>query len=230
MAIKSVKQMQTALMAAGYDIDPLGADGDFSRDTIAAIKAFQRTKGLQGSGAIGPKTLALLFPGEHSSIDATPPWYANFMLKQGLHEKLDNDELKRYLKSDHQSLEDPAKQPWCGDAVQTAIALTLPDKILPSNPYWALNWAKFGVALDEPALGAILVFSKDGGGHVGFYSREDKTRCCVLSRNKANGISIAPVKESQLKAKRWPKSAPFFRGESVHISSVDEALTSVGMG
>lgn len=229
MAVKSVREIQTALIAAGYDIGPHGADGDFGRDTIAAVKAFQRAKGLQGSGVVGPKTMALLFPGDKEPVEAMPPWYANLLMKRGLHERLHNEELKKFLKSDGQTLGDPSELPWCGDAVQTAIALTLPDEVVPADPYWALNWRKFGIALEEPALGAILAFKRQGGGHVGFYAGEDDTHYFVLGGNQMHSISIAPVKKSQLKAIRWPKTVPTPRSGRIELASAEEALSNAGM-
>lgn len=230
MALKSIKEVQTALIAAGYDIGPNGADGDFGRDTIAGLKAFQRAKGLQGLGIIGPKTIALLFPGEKEHIEAVPPWYSSLLAKRGMHEKLNNKQLRDYLSSDGQTLGDPSKLPWCGDAVQTAIALTLPDEVVPSNPYWAQNWAKFGVALDEPALGAVLAFVRPGGGHVGFYAGEDATRYYVLGGNQRNSVSIAPVARKQCIGIRWPRTVPVPRGGRIRLSSAADALSSMGMG
>jgi uncharacterized protein (TIGR02594 family) len=230
MATKSIKEIQTALIAAGYDIGPNGADGDFGRDTIAGLKAFQRAKGLQGLGVVGPRTLALLFPGEKEQIEAVPAWYANLFAKRGLHEALDNKELREYLKSDKQALGDPSKLPWCGDAVQTAIALTLPDEIIPANPYWAQNWQKFGVAMEEPALGAILVFVREGGGHVGFYAGEDEKNYFVLGGNQKNSVSIAPVAKKQCIAVRWPRTVPLPRSGRIMMQSAAEALDNRAMG
>ena len=229
MSTKSIKDIQNALIAAGYDVGVHGADGDFGRDTIGAVKAFQRAKGLDGSGVVGAKTLALLFPGEQARVDSIPPWYANLMAKRGLHENLDNKELTDYLKSDGQALGDPSKLPWCGDAVQTAIALTLPDEILPSNPYWALNWVKFGVALSEPSLGAVLVFQRPGGGHVGFYAGENAKNYFVLGGNQKNSISVAPVAKAQCKGIRWPRTVPFPRSGKIEITSAQEALDNHAM-
>src|SRR2546427_450963 len=56
-----VSRIQTALRALGLYPGPV--DGDFGGGTLAAVKAFQRSSGLQVDGAVGPDTWAALFPG-----------------------------------------------------------------------------------------------------------------------------------------------------------------------
>lgn len=55
---KSVAALQRKLIELGYDSK--GVDGLFGSNTRAAIKSFQQAKGLAETGAIGPKTLAVL--------------------------------------------------------------------------------------------------------------------------------------------------------------------------
>ncbi len=49
-----VKAVQVALEAAGFD--PKGTDGAFGPNTEAAVKAYQKAKGLEVDGIVGPKT------------------------------------------------------------------------------------------------------------------------------------------------------------------------------
>ena len=51
-----VKQAQQELIAQGYSCGSTGVDGDFGRNTEAAVKAFQRDHGLTVDGIIGQKT------------------------------------------------------------------------------------------------------------------------------------------------------------------------------
>lgn len=55
-----VKTMQTMLIACGYSCGSAGADGDFGNNTLAAVKAFQKDKGLTVDGIYGPVTKAAL--------------------------------------------------------------------------------------------------------------------------------------------------------------------------
>ncbi len=48
--------MQEALMERGYDLGKWGADGIFGKQTLKAVKAFQRDCGLKVDGICGPLT------------------------------------------------------------------------------------------------------------------------------------------------------------------------------
>ena len=52
----AVKECQTLLEKAGYSVGPCGIDGDFGKDTLAAVKAFQKDHGLKVDGIVGPLT------------------------------------------------------------------------------------------------------------------------------------------------------------------------------
>jgi uncharacterized protein (TIGR02594 family) len=122
----------------------------------------------------------------------------------GLSETRNRSELMTFLRSDGNTLGDPSKLPWCGDFVQTCIAVALPREPVPVNPYWALNWLKFGRSIDAPHLGAIAVFKRPGGGHVAFVAGHDANYVHTLGGNQSNTVSISRVKKSQLQGYRWP--------------------------
>lgn len=135
------------------------------------------------------------------------PWILEIKSKFGLNEVKDNAELKAWLKSDGQTLGDPAVLPWCADAVQTALKKSLPKETftgdLAKNPYWARNWLQFGKAI-EPCYGAIAVFGRDGGGHVGFLVGEDTDDWYVLGGNQSNSINITRIVKTRALGFRWP--------------------------
>lgn len=130
----------------------------------------------------------------------TIPWLAEITKHFGEDEH--DPDIKQWLKSDGKTVGDPAVYPWCGDAVQTAIRNTLPNEPftgkVAQNPYYALNWLDFGKPSDI-CLGAIAVFVRKGGGHVGFVIGIDRKRGLVLIRggNQKNSVSDAwlPIKE-----------------------------------
>lgn len=57
---EDVLKLQKALLAHGYDIGPDGADGDFGKNTEAALKRYQAHNGLEIDGICGPATWAKL--------------------------------------------------------------------------------------------------------------------------------------------------------------------------
>lgn len=57
---EAVKTMQTMLIACGYDCGSTGADGDFGKNTDAALRAFQKDNGLTVDGIYGPVSKATL--------------------------------------------------------------------------------------------------------------------------------------------------------------------------
>ena len=52
----AVKECQADLIALGYDVGTKGADGKFGKDTLAAVKAFQKAESLKVDGIVGAKT------------------------------------------------------------------------------------------------------------------------------------------------------------------------------
>ena len=138
-----------------------------------------------------------------------PPWVTEMMEAFGLHEARDNAALRKWLRSDGKTLGDPAKLPWCGDGMDTALWLALPDEprpgVLGENPYWALNWGVLGVKCDL-CYGAIASFQRQGGGHVGILDGQDATHLRVLGCNQSDSCGFTWIAKSQLKAVRWPST------------------------
>lgn len=207
-----VRFIQSALLARGIDPGPI--DGIMGRRTEAAIIAFKARKGMKARPYVGPLTWAALQdqPGVVIDNDQLPPWIKIGLRYKGYHEVRDNAALREFLASDGHALGDPAVFPWCGDYVETCIKLALPNEPFTGdvgkNPYWALNWLKFGIPC-EPQLGAIFAISRNGGGHVGFIVGEDDKRYYCLGGNQSNTVSIAPIAKSRFKSSsfRYPSTA-----------------------
>ncbi len=128
----------------------------------------------------------------------------------GLNEVRDNKTLSAFLKSDGETLGDPAKLPWCGDFVETCIAVSLPREPMIANPYWALNWLKFGIEVpkDKPVMGAIGVAERDGGGHVFFVVGHDRDYYHALGGNQSNSVSVVRMDKGRIKGLRFPSTYP----------------------
>lgn len=98
--------------------------------------------------------------------------------------------------------------PWCGLFVSHCIATG--GLAPPPISVRASSWATWGQGLrpDRLALGAVLIFSRERGGHVGFYVGEDAKNYHVLGGNQGNRVSIAPIAKSRCTARRWPNGVP----------------------
>lgn len=66
---EAVAQLQQSLASAGFSAG--AADGQFGPKTLAAVKAFQRARGLAADGVVGPKTWAALQVGSTPNGSAT---------------------------------------------------------------------------------------------------------------------------------------------------------------
>lgn len=98
--------------------------------------------------------------------------------------------------------------PWCGVFVAHCLReMGLP---LPQNWMRAKAWATYGSELQPSrvAPGAILVFSRDGGGHVGFYVGEEPNFYYVLGGNQSNAVNVMKLAKLRCIAIRWPKGVP----------------------
>ena len=56
----AVREAQTILDRLGYDLGRCGIDGDFGKCTEAAVRKYQKERGLTVDGIVGPKTWAAL--------------------------------------------------------------------------------------------------------------------------------------------------------------------------
>lgn len=92
--------------------------------------------------------------------------------------------------------------PWCGLFVAYCFAkngITVRPGALSS-----LDWLNWGVKLARPSVGAVMVFVRPGGGHVGFYVSEDKDTYHILGGNQSDSVSVTRIAKSRLKGIRWP--------------------------
>jgi uncharacterized protein (TIGR02594 family) len=96
--------------------------------------------------------------------------------------------------------------PWCGLFV--ALVATRAGKVPPANPLWALNWAHWGAPAGQPCLGDVLVFMREGGGHVCLYVGEDRQGSYhCLGGNQSDKVCITRIAKTRLHAARIPPFA-----------------------
>ncbi|RDE05436.1 TIGR02594 family protein [Sphingomonas aracearum] len=111
--------------------------------------------------------------------------------------------------------------PWCGLFVATCMA---EDGITPPPiAVRAKAWATWGAPLTSAQLapGAVLVFERSGGGHVGFYVGETATAYQVLGGNQGDRVCLAWIDKARCVARRWPSGRPLI-GRPVKLASNGE--------
>lgn len=118
--------------------------------------------------------------------------------------KGDSPVIQRWLRELKAWWSDDAT-PWCGVAVahwMASVGITPP-----RHWYRALAWSDWGVQLRRPALGAVVVFGRAGGGHVGLVVGTDPAgRLLVLGGNQADAVNIRAFDPERVVAFRWPSN------------------------
>jgi len=98
--------------------------------------------------------------------------------------------------------------PWCGlfvGVIAKRCGYPFPASKLLAARQW-INWGE-PVTDGRAMLWDILVFVRDGGGHVGFYVGENDTAYLVYGGNQSNSVSFAWIDKKRLLGARRPKYA-----------------------
>jgi uncharacterized protein (TIGR02594 family) len=92
--------------------------------------------------------------------------------------------------------------PWCG--LFMGIVAKRCGYDVPKSPLWALSWATFGQRAECGKLGYVMVFVRNGGGHVALYVGEDAASYYVLGGNQSDAVNITRIAKSRLYTVRKP--------------------------
>ena len=96
--------------------------------------------------------------------------------------------------------------PWCAAFVGGCLEAV---GIISSRYESAKSYLDWGIKLEFPIEGCIAVFTRTGGGHVGFVVGQDQRgRLLVLGGNQGDKVSIAPFDPSRVTGFRWPQAVP----------------------
>ena len=94
--------------------------------------------------------------------------------------------------------------PWCG--VFVAACMQHAGISLASNWMRAKAWLDWGLMLSGPCVGAVVVFERQGGGHVGFVvGRDTRGRLLVLGGNQGDSVKVSPFDIGRVVGYRWPE-------------------------
>ena len=93
----AVATMQTMLIACGFSCGPDGADGDFGKNTLAGLTAFQNASGMEATGVYDADTNAALEKARHFKKDGTELlFYHNNIILSWYQGKLNFNPMEEY--------------------------------------------------------------------------------------------------------------------------------------
>ena len=117
--------------------------------------------------------------------------------------------------------------PWCA----AFVGAMLETVGVPSSRFEsAKSYLEWGVRLQAAQVGCIVVFQREGGGHVAIVVGQDaKGRLMCLGGNQGNKVCVVPFERTRVLGYRWPPGEPMPALASLPIvsgggaSSVNEA-------
>jgi uncharacterized protein (TIGR02594 family) len=96
--------------------------------------------------------------------------------------------------------------PWCAAFVGAMLERT---GCRSSRFEGASSYLKWGTTIPEPVYGCIVVFTRKGGGHVGFVvGRTPKGELLVLGGNQSDAVNVKAFGLSRVSGFRWPVEYP----------------------
>ena len=180
----NVSDIQQRLAELGHDPGPI--DGAWGEKTAIAVRA-----------AIGVKPPVL-------ETAEDPPWLAFARIQLGTREVPGSGNnpsvIDYYAEAAHPEIKQDAV-PWCAAFVGAMLKRA---GIKPSGSLMARSYLDWGVPLDKPRLGCIVVFKRGAppSGHVAFYVGGNVE---VLGGNQGDAVTIAKMRRDSVLAFRWPK-------------------------
>ena len=99
--------------------------------------------------------------------------------------------------------------PWCAAFVGAVLERS---GVRSSRFESAKSYLEWGVPLRNPVHGCVVVFTRDGGGHVGFVvGRDGVGNLLVLGGNQSDAVNIKAFSPARVAGYRWPADRPIGR-------------------
>jgi uncharacterized protein (TIGR02594 family) len=224
-----VTQAQQALVACGHDID---IDGDFGPLTQTAVETFQASRRLPVTGWIDVATGTALDQVDrrqarqlHATVPGAP-WVSEVRACTGVDEipgSADSPIIMAWRLDISNAFPEMASYTagytgddiaWCGFGLAAAMARC---KIAPpfdpdddtGSYLWALSWEDWGVRLKSPKVGAIMVFEREGGGHVAILEKVEGKTFWIRGFNQSDTVNVTTrAWDASFVAAVWPEGWP----------------------
>lgn len=101
--------------------------------------------------------------------------------------------------------------PWCAAFVGACLERV---GIKSTRFESAKSYLGWGEKLDRPVPGCVVVFTRDGGGHVGFVvGKSPSGNLLVLGGNQGDEVNIREFPLTRVTGYRWPLNEPMPAGE-----------------
>ncbi|MEH8144861.1 TIGR02594 family protein [Aeromonas hydrophila] len=101
--------------------------------------------------------------------------------------------------------------PWCAAFVGACLERV---GIQSTHFESAKSYLGWGEKLDRPVLGCVVVFTRDGGGHVGFVvGKSPSGNLLVLGGNQGDEVNIREFPLTRVTGYRWPLNEPLSVGD-----------------
>lgn len=214
-----VTTVQTSLESLGYQ---QAVTGFFGEKTLFNVKQFQKKYNLGADGIVGSKTYTELFelteypvyitktekPVQSSKLNVVLPWVTEAMKDLGVRETKGSQHTEEVLQMWKDAKLSGIKNdeiPWCAGAMCAWLERA---GIRSPRADSARSFATWGKGLDQPEYGCIVVFTRDGGGHVGIVVGQDsKGNLLILGGNQGDMVKVAAFKRDRVSAYRYPEIA-----------------------
>jgi len=112
--------------------------------------------------------------------------------------------------------------PWCAAFVGAMLERTGVQSTRFESARSYLDWGRH---LDAPAYGCVVVFTRDGGGHVGFVvGKTPSGDLLVLGGNQGDAVCIRAFPTSRVSGYRWPVTE-FMESRPLPVMSVQGSIS-----
>ena len=188
-------------------LDKCQDDGHFGKITEKAVICFQQDNNLDDDGIVGEATAVhlnseLSFLNEYHDY----PYMMTAKSLIGLSEikgYKHNPEIVQMWKDIKRGGIKDDETPWCSAYVGAVMER---NGIRSTRFESAKSWLDWGITIDKPVYGCIVVFNRSGGGHVGFCVGQDVNgNLQILGGNQSDQVNVKAFDNDRVVGYRFPE-------------------------